>query len=118
MTDPASGFSLDDLLDSPVSGASIAPTNASDEPLVEPLSLDDIRKRVMADQPITLEEERALLHSIRRGYSVQVAKAPAVRRTPSAAGSEPRRVAASATKGAKLSTTQMFAGLGGLDALK
>lgn len=76
------------------------------------LSLDDIRQRVMADLPITLDEERALVHSIRRGYTMIVA--PRARAKPAAG--RMGEVAASATKGKK-SSSQMLSALGGLDAL-
>lgn len=85
-------------------------------PDVHPLDLDDIRKRVMADQPITIEEEKLLLGSIRRGYSMQVAAA-AAKPTRSAPAATSRGVAKSATGGGKVSTSEQFAALGGLDVL-
>ena len=97
-----------EILDQPLAAGNSFP---STEPS---LDLDDIRKRVMADLPFTIEEERALLHSIRRQYTQQVAKVAKAKKADAA--ERVRVISLSATKG-KQSTTQQLASLGGLDAL-
>lgn len=114
MTD-VSSFNLDDLDLEP----GVVSQAAEGQTLTPALGLDDIRARVMADQPITLDEEQALLHSIRRGYSMQVTEASRkVKTTRSSDGGAPgRRLAASATKGSRLKASEQLAALGGLGAL-
>lgn len=106
-------INLDDL-DLPA-GASASATATAVEPFGAAMNLDDIRQRVMADLPLTIEEKKALVHSIRRGYSSMVVTK--VKATKSSdGGTTARRVAASATKG-KLTSAQQLSALGGLDAL-
>ena len=100
-------ISLDDL-DLEPGQPSLPPASGTFEP---PPNLDDIRQLVVEDKPLSLDQERALLHSIRRGYSVQVAaKVKATRSASASAGPPPK------TRSRKTSA-ELFSSLGGLDAL-